>query len=86
VYINRFNRLIEFEYFRENLSYGKFNHEVYKRGMSYSLIDFFKDSLLFFFGKIGCKQRERHHSLGVGLRHNAKRRTAMPKSSVCVLQ
>ncbi|UJR25818.1 hypothetical protein I4U23_007168 [Adineta vaga] len=48
-----------------NLSYGKFNHEVYKRG---------------------CKQRERHHSLGVGLRHNGKRRTAMPRSSVCVLQ
>ncbi|CAF0909926.1 unnamed protein product [Adineta ricciae] len=48
-----------------NLSYGKFNHEVYKRG---------------------CKQRERHHSLGVGLHLNGKRRTAMPKSSVCVLQ
>ncbi|CAF0974246.1 unnamed protein product [Adineta steineri] len=48
-----------------NLSYGKFNHEVYKRG---------------------CKQRERHHSLGVGLHQNIKRRTTMPKSSVCVLQ
>ncbi|CAF0803144.1 unnamed protein product [Rotaria sordida] len=48
-----------------NLSYGKFNHDVYKSG---------------------CKQRERHHSLGVGFGHNAKRRTAIPKSSVCVLQ
>ncbi|CAF1369554.1 unnamed protein product [Adineta steineri] len=48
----------------ENLSYGKFNREVYKRG---------------------CEQRERHHSLGVGLR-NTKRRTANARSSVCVLQ
>ena len=41
---------------------------------------------ILFSDSIGCKQRERHHSLGVGLRHNTKRRTAMPKSSVCVLQ
>ncbi|CAF2312683.1 unnamed protein product [Rotaria sp. Silwood2] len=36
--------------------------------------------------KSGCKQRERHHSLGVSLGNNAKRRTAIPKSSVCVVQ
>jgi hypothetical protein len=39
-----------------------------------------------FFFSIGCEQRERHHSLGVGLRNNAKRRAPMPRSSVCVLQ
>ncbi|CAM4756399.1 unnamed protein product [Rotaria magnacalcarata] len=48
-----------------NLSYGQFNHEVYKSG---------------------CKQRERHHSLGVGVAHNPKRRTAIQRSSVCVIQ
>ncbi|CAF3428368.1 unnamed protein product [Rotaria socialis] len=48
-----------------NLAYGKFDHEVYKRG---------------------CEQRERHHSLGVGIVNDAKRRTANSKSSVCVLQ
>ncbi|CAF0841743.1 unnamed protein product [Rotaria sordida] len=36
--------------------------------------------------KRGCIQRERHHSLGVGVENKLKPRAPLSKSSVCVLQ
>ncbi|CAF2877460.1 unnamed protein product [Rotaria sp. Silwood2] len=35
--------------------------------------------------KRGCEQRERHHSLGVGVENNKKRRQPITNSSTCVL-
>ncbi|UJR23090.1 hypothetical protein I4U23_026113 [Adineta vaga] len=34
----------------------------------------------------GCEQRERHHTYGVGVRNNIKRRGGTTRSSVCVIQ
>ena len=68
--------------FRENLSYGKFNHEVYKRGMSFS----FDGAPLHSEYRLGCEQREQHHSFGIDSRRNTKRLAGMPGSAVCTLQ